>query len=215
MGDAGPVKENDGRSGDDPNLDYSVGKRGGRPDSGGRDRATQEKESGFSRRRSYSSVDIGQVERMRKAIVKIDDRATWRDGLIIAGAIILAICVVATLVLASAINARANRIIENDAIRAREGGQIVTRLEGKLDGGIAVVEDNSRKLDALLTTTTATTTVAPRTTATRPRTTPTATTRPTPPTTAVRPTTTTTKVLAPATTLPPCKFALLNICLSR
>jgi hypothetical protein len=201
----------DGRSGDVTDDHNRYGERSGSFDYGGRDRSAAEKEGGFSVGRPHSPVDIRQVERMREAIIKADERRNFRDYLVVVGAILLAVCVVMTLVLASGINARANRIIENDAIRARAGEQTVTRLENKLDGGLRTVEENGRKLDALTSTTT--TTVAPRTTTTRPRTTPTATTRVPAPTTTIRPTTTTTKVLAPATTLPPCRFALLNLCL--
>lgn len=202
----------DGRSGDATYVNHGFSERSGSFDYGGRDRSTAEKESGRRFSRPDVTVDIRQVERMREAIIKADERRNFRDYLVVTGAILLAACVVMTLVLASGINARANRIIANDAERARTGAVVVGRLEGKLDAHAATAEANGRKLDALTSTTT--TTVAPRTPVTRPRTTPTATTRPTAPTTTIRPpTTTTTKVVEPSTTLPPCRFALLNLCL--
>lgn len=117
-----------------------------------------------------------------------------------------------TLVTVLGVNARANRLLENDAIRARAGSEVVSRLEKKLDDHIAETKETNRKLDALTSTTTTTTT---RVTSRKPVRPPKATTTTRVAPTTTRPTTTTTKVLAPATTLPPCRFALLNICLSR
>lgn len=206
-------KENRGRPDNTPDANYSSGKRGGGFNYGRSARATSEAAGNFSGNRSNITVDIRSVERMREAIIKADDRASWRDGLIIAGAIVLAMCVLATLILSSAINARANRLLENDAVRVRAGSETVSRLEKKLDDHIAETKETNRKLDAHTATTTTTTTprVAPRKPVQPPKAT--TTTRVAPTTT--RPTTTTTKVVAPATTLPPCKFALFNICLSR
>jgi hypothetical protein len=98
----------------------------------------------------------------------VSGQAKERDTseiLIIAGAILLAITTIVTLILAAQINARANLLIENDAARTRESAKVVERLEAKLDGGIAVVEENSRKIDELeaaLAVTTTTTIPAPR-----------------------------------------------------
>jgi len=165
------------------------------------------------RNRHIPEGSIATLAQMRGAIDRSTKASRWADYAIIVGSIILLISVIATLVIASAINARANRIIENDAIRARAGAEVVERLEGKLDAHIEQSESNGRKLDTLLSTTT---TTRPRTTATtRPRSTPT-TARPTPsPTTTVRPSPPSTNVVAPTTTLPPCSFALLNLCLAR
>lgn len=115
-----------------------------------------------------------------------------------------------TLVTVLGVNARANRLLENDAIRARAGGEVVSRLEKKLDDHITETKETNRKLDAHTTTTTTT-----RVTSRKPVQPPKATTTTRVAPTITRPTTTTTKVVAPTTTLPPCRFALLNICLSR
>lgn len=214
MGVEQPVKENHGRSDNATNVNHGDGKRGGGFDYGRSARTTSEAASRFVGNRSNLTVDIRSVERMREAIVKADERRNFRDYLVIAGATLLAVCVVATLVLASAINARANRIIENDAVRARAGEAVVTRLEGKLDAHIATGDRIERKVDTLTTTSivASATTLPPKRTTPTTRRTP-ATTRPTPPTTAVRPPTTTT---APTTTTTkPCSFALLNLCLAR
>ena len=207
-----------GRSGNDPDADNVGSERSGSFDHGGRRRSTPQTPTGFGTIGPASYVDIGSVERVRRAIIKADHRRDWGDWFVIAGATLLAVSQIVTLVLASGINARANRIIENDAIRAREGGRVVERLEGKLDQHVTQSKENGRKLDeiktAVATTTTTTKVVAAAkversTTSTRtsvPTTVATATTLPR----TVVPTT-----FAPATTLPPCRFALLNICLAR
>lgn len=202
------------RSDDHTDADNRGGERSGSLDYGGRSRTTAQTTGASGGIGPYPIVDIGQVERLRKAFARADNRKSWGDWFVIVGAILLAFCVVTTVILASAINARANRIIENDAVRAREGGRVVTRLEGKLDEHITETKETNRKLDVLTTTTmvaSATTSVPKRTTPTTRRSTP--TTRPTTTTTTVRPTTTTTRPTT--TTTRPCSFALLNLCLAR
>lgn len=206
------MKGKRGRSDDTTNADNRIGEHSGSFDYGGRRRATPQTPTGFGTIGPAAHVDIRSVERVRRAIIKADHRRDWGDWFVIAGAILLAVSQLVVLVLASGINARANRIIENDAVRARQGGQTVTRLEGKLDDHVSETHELNRKLDALTTTTTTTTA---RTAVRRPTPPRTTTTRPTTPTTTVRPTTTTTRVVAPTTTLPPCRFALLNLCLLR
>jgi hypothetical protein len=174
--------------------------------------AQTEKEGESGDSRSLAESDNATVERLREAVDRSSTAGHWQEIAIIAGAILLVACIVMTLVLASGINARANQILENEAVRARAGALTVSRLEDKLDAHVSETESNARKLDALLATTTTVPSRRPTTTVRRA----TSTTRPVP--TTVRPappTTATTRPVPTTTTVPPCQFALLNLCVIR
>ena len=175
-------------------------------------------ESGDSR--STSESDNASVERLREAVNRSSAGSRWQEIAIIVGSILLVACIATTLLLASGINARANRIIADNTARDQAGAEVVTRLEGKLDAhsaetleNQAIIKENQERLNSLTATTTTTASRSNRAPTRAPTATtrPVSTTRPTPPTTsgptpttAPRPTTPTTK---------PCQFALLNLCL--
>lgn len=204
------MREKDDSDSNGPRPDNSGGKRGRRSYFGG-DHRQAENTAGIGGRDATGSPPT--MAQMRGIIDRSTKSSRWADAAIIFGAFLLVACIVTTLILASGINARANRIIEGDRASRQAGVTVVERLEGKLDEHIVKTEENGRKLDALLAGTTTTTTAISRTQ--------TATTAPkkvvaaastsstsTTTTTIRRPTTTT-------TTLPPCRFALLSLCLLR
>lgn len=183
-----------------------------RPDNSRRDWTEPEAVGRQSGSRSPSPVDPGQVERLRTALVG-SDKGRWEQRAIIGGAVLLGLCVLSTLVLSARIDARANRIVQGNEAAAKAGEVTVSRLEGKLDGGVNVVEENSRKIDELkgrvdeLTEALATTTTVARAPVRRP----------VPPTTAPAPIPTVPPGTIPAppqttTTTAPCRFLLIFYC---
>lgn len=199
--DAGATTESDSR--------YGIGRRSTNQRRIAWQETEKAGESGDSR--SVADGDIATVARLREAVNGSTPGSRWNEIGIIFGSVLMACSIFLTLVTVLGVNARANRIIENEGIRARSGEIVVSRLEGKLDRHIDQTEENGRKLDILLagTTTTTTTRTGSRTPVTRLRAT--TTTRVAPTTT--RPSTTTTTFVAPTTTSPPCKLSLLNVCL--
>lgn len=185
-----------------------------RSDNGRRDWTEAEVQGRKSESGPVTARDIRSVEGLRAAVSGQAQERSTSEILIIAGAILLAITTIVTLIITAQINARANRLIENDAIRAREGAKVVGRLEAKLDGGISVVEDNNRKIDELraaLATTTTTPIPAPGPTIYRrvpsptpPQTVPPAPPRTTPPTTYPPPV---------AAVVAPCTLLIIVICI--
>lgn len=132
--------------------------------SGGRDWSKKEAKHEQSESRSLVVGDIRSVEGLRNAINGTDKGRGTSEILLVAGAILLAITTIVTLIITAQINARANRLLENETIRARESVKVVERLEAKLDSGISTVEDNNRKLDELrlaIESTSTTSTVPP------------------------------------------------------
>jgi hypothetical protein len=189
---------------------YSFNRR--RPHHGRSDWTEPQSQGDKGRSRSVANVDIGQVERLRTALVG-QNESRWERWAVVGGAALLGLCVVSTLVLSARIDARANRIVRANEEAAKSGAETVARLEGKLDGGINVVEDNSRKIDQLtgrvdvLTEALATTTTVARAPVRRP----------VPPTTAAPPVPTVPPRTIPptpqtTTTTRPCRFLLILPC---
>lgn len=139
-----------------------------------------------------------------------DHGRNWSDYAIVAGAVLIAGAIIGTLIIVSGINARANQLVANDATRAKAGAVIVERLEGKLDAHIEVMDAHAAQPPPTVIVN-----VLPASSSNRGRaTTSTATTtapRPTP-TTATPPAS---RPVLPLDEPPPCKLAVLNVCLLR
>jgi hypothetical protein len=190
-----------------PVGDTGLGRRGRGPDLGGSGRAPRQAAQGQGRGRSAPSGDLATLARLRSALDGGEDRSRWPEIAIIVGTAILAACIILTTILAAHIDARANRIVTDNDIRATAGLRTIQTFTDSS-------ERIEHKLDDLLALHTTTTTVGRRTaTATTLRPVP----KPIPPTPApVSPATTTTRPAPPPS--PPtttCKFLLVTVCVIR
>lgn len=131
------VNDDAARSNSDP--DNSPVERSGSFDYGRSDRPASKAESEIATIGPGIDVYPGSVERVREAINQAHEETNWRDFLVVGGALLLGLCVIATLILAGAINARANRIIradlQRDKVTAERNAKVdefIQRIDGQL-----------------------------------------------------------------------------------